>query len=172
MSEERFPNFNNFIKFFNTRRQLLQHLDSATTSTSKINVCDKPHYRKAIKMVNAAKAAFHSHVGNNVCQLCKGKHRITDCSQFITLTIHERKNIIIKNKLCLNCFRPGHDSAHCPSKFSCRTCAKRHHTMIHMPNKNGSSSNNQCSLKLQTNKSILLSTAVCMTCLLYTSRCV
>ena len=74
LSEERFPNFNNFIKFLNTRRQLLQNLDSATTSTSKINVCDKAHYRKVIKPVNAAKAAFHSHVGNNVCQLCKGKH--------------------------------------------------------------------------------------------------
>ena len=130
---------------------------------SKINVGDKAHYRKAIKTVNASKTTFHSHVGNNICQLCKGKQRLTDCSQFITLTQQERKNIIVKNKLCLNCFHPGHDSAHCPSKFSCRTCAKRHHTMIHMPNKNESSSNNQCSLKLQTNKSILLSTAVCMT---------
>ena len=53
--------------------------------------------------------------------------------------------------------------AHCPSKFSCRTCAKRHHTMIHISSISASSSNNQCSLKLQTNKSILLSTAVCMT---------
>ena len=163
LSEERFPNFNNFINFLNARRQLLQNLDSETTSMNKINVCDKSHYRKSIKTVNAAKATFHSHLGYNLCQLCKGKHRIIACPQFITLNIHERKNIILKNKLCLNCFRAGHDSAHYLSKFSCRTCVKHHHTMIHTSNKPESSSNNPCSLKLQTNKSILLSTAVCMT---------
>ena len=75
LSEERFPYFSNFIKFLNTRRQLLQNLDSAATSASKINVGDKAHYRKAIKPVNVSKSTFYTHIGNNICQLCKGKHR-------------------------------------------------------------------------------------------------
>ena len=110
--------FNNFMKFLNTRRQLLQNLDSATTSTSKLNNSDKTPYRKAIKPISAPRGAFHSHVGNNLCRLCNGKHRITDCLQFTSLAIPERKNVIIKNKLCLNCLRPGHESSQCPVSYT------------------------------------------------------
>ena len=151
------------MNFLNSRRKLLQNLDSATTSTSKLNTSDKTPYRKAVKPISAPRGAFHSHIGDNLCRLCNGKHRIIDCLQFTSLSVPERKNVIIKNKLCLNCLRPGHESSKCPSKFSCKKCARRHHTIIHVPNKDGSSINNQCSLKSQTNKSVLLSTAVCMT---------
>ena len=163
LSDERLPDFNNFIKFLNNRRQVLQNLDSVPSSISKVNVSDKSPYRRAIKPISINRTAFHARIVNNICQLCKAKHRLIECPQFVAITPLERKNILIKNKLCLNCMRTGHDFAHCPSKFSCRTCAKRHHTMIHIPSNNASSSNNQCSLKLQTNRSILLSTAVCMT---------
>ena len=132
LSDERFPNFSNFIQFLNHRRQLLQNLDGATGSVSKIHVSNKTPYRKAIKPVDITRATFHSHISNNICQLCRGKHRLSACPQFIAISPLERKNILIKNKLCLNCIRPGHDLAHCPSKFACRTCAKRHHTMIHI----------------------------------------
>ena len=87
----------------------MQTLDGTTTSVSKIHVSDKAHYRKAIKPVNINRATFHAHIGNNICQLCKGKHRLTECPQFVAITPLERKNILIKNKLCLNCTRPGHD---------------------------------------------------------------
>ena len=41
LSDEQFPNFNNFIKFLNSRRQLLQNVGGATSSVSKIHVSDK-----------------------------------------------------------------------------------------------------------------------------------
>ena len=74
--------------------------------------------------------SFHSHISNNICQLCRGRHRLSECPQFVAISPLERKNILTKYKLCLNCIRPGHDLAHCPSKFACRTCAKRHHTCL------------------------------------------
>ena len=58
LSEHKFPDFNNFMKFLNTRRQLLQNLDSATTSTSKLNGSDKTPYRKAVKPISAPRGAF------------------------------------------------------------------------------------------------------------------
>ena len=120
-------------------------------------------YRKAVKQISSPRSAFHSHIKNNVCRLCNGEHRLSDCPQFTSLSIPDRKNALIKYKLCLNCLRSGHESSKCPSKFSCKKCSRRHHTTIHIPNRDVTSVNNQCSLKSQTNKSVLLSTAVCMT---------
>ena len=49
LSDERFPNFNNFIKFLNGRRQLMQNVGAATSSVNRIQVSDKTPYRKTIK---------------------------------------------------------------------------------------------------------------------------
>ena len=125
LSEERFPNFSNFIKFLNTRRQLLQNLDSATTSTSKINVGDKAHYRKAIKTVNVSKSTFHTHVGNNICQLCEGKHRLTECSQFITITPQA------VSYTHLDVYKRQHTACVCFTSPSCGPQA--HHSSIYLP---------------------------------------
>ena len=139
------------------------NVGASASSVNRIQVSDKTPYRKTIKPVDLTRSTFHSHISNNICQLCRGKHRLSECPQFVAISPFERKNILIKHKLCLNWMRPGHDPLHCPSKFACRTCAKRHHTMIHISSSNATSRNNQFSLKVQTNKSILLSTAVCMT---------
>ena len=36
-------------------------------------------------------------------------------------------------KVCYNCLHPGHSSRQCPSRFSCRECGGRHHTLLHRP---------------------------------------
>ena len=71
LSDERLPNFSNFIKFLNNRRQVLQNLDSVLSSVNKVNISDKSPYRKAIKPININRTAFHARIGNNICQLCK-----------------------------------------------------------------------------------------------------
>ena len=50
-----------------------------------------------------------------------------------TLGVTERRKAAMNQRLCLNCLKGGHGFRDCPSKSSCRKCAKRHHTSIHDP---------------------------------------
>ena len=66
------------------------------------------------------------------CQMreCNGSHSISQCDGYKQLGTKERKAVVKKLKLCLNCLG-RHFVADCPSKFSCRTCNGRHHTSLH-----------------------------------------
>ena len=66
------------------------------------------------------------------CQMkeCNGSHSISQCDRYKQLGTRERKTVVGKLKLCMNCLG-RHFVADCPSKYSCRTCNGRHHTSIH-----------------------------------------
>ena len=66
------------------------------------------------------------------CQMkeCNGSHSIFQCDRFKQLGTRERKAVVSKLKLCMNCLGQ-HFVADCPSKFSCRTCNGRHQTSLH-----------------------------------------
>ncbi|XP_026819200.1 uncharacterized protein LOC113557858 [Rhopalosiphum maidis] len=38
-----------------------------------------------------------------------------------------------KFQLCINCLGAGHSTAECPSKHTCHSCYKKHHTLLHFP---------------------------------------
>lgn len=40
-------------------------------------------------------------------------------------------------KLCVNCLSSSHAKNNCKSKFSCKKCKKRHHTLLHLESKVG-----------------------------------
>ena len=66
------------------------------------------------------------------CQMkeCNGAHLISQCDRYKQLGTRERKTVVRKLKLCMNCLG-RHFVADCPSKFNCRTCNGRHHTSLH-----------------------------------------
>ena len=77
--------------------------------------------------------AYSSTVDHSTsCQMkeCNGSHSITQCDRYKQLGTRERKTVVRKLELCMNCLG-RHFVADCPSKFSCRTCNGRHHTSIH-----------------------------------------
>ena len=65
------------------------------------------------------------------CQMkeCNGSHSISQCDCYKQLGTRERKAVVRKLKLCMNCLG-RHFVADCPSKFSCRTCIIHHCTLI------------------------------------------
>ncbi|KAJ8961944.1 hypothetical protein NQ317_001038 [Molorchus minor] len=69
------------------------------------------------------------------CLFCdKGVHLLKDCQLFKNST-HEQKFKLIKDKhLCLNCFSNSHKVSACISKFSCRFCGSKHHSLLHKTN--------------------------------------
>ena len=65
------------------------------------------------------------------CPHCKKDHKIYVCQSFKDLPVKQRSERVQVLKLCTNCLASGHFVAHCASKFSCRTCGKRHNTLLH-----------------------------------------
>ncbi|XP_059223278.1 uncharacterized protein LOC131997037 [Stomoxys calcitrans] len=78
----------------------------------------------------------HYNAQNNkpVCQLCKSNHSLRECPQFLERSINDRINIVKTSHLCYNCLSSDHGVRECKSRFSCRECSQRHHSLIHKGN--------------------------------------
>ncbi|XP_058840907.1 uncharacterized protein LOC131696380 [Topomyia yanbarensis] len=64
------------------------------------------------------------------CAACSSNHPLFQCSTFQRLSVSDRDAILKTHSLCRNCFRTGHQAKGCQSKYSCRNCKGRHHTLV------------------------------------------
>ncbi|XP_044248761.1 uncharacterized protein [Drosophila takahashii] len=74
------------------------------------------------------------------CQFCKRNHWLYKCDDFRSKTIPERVNWLQKQRLCVNCFSNDHKAKDCRGR-PCFKCDKKHHTLLHLENTSGASSN-------------------------------
>lgn len=93
---------------------------------------------------NKPKIKTYSHLTTGVqCSVCNGNHYIFSCSDFIKLSIHDRISKVKQLNLCLNCLHKGHNVNQCKSSHNCKTCNKRHNTLLHIPIKRSQSNDVQ-----------------------------
>ncbi|XP_065085539.1 uncharacterized protein LOC135707601 [Ochlerotatus camptorhynchus] len=128
------PTFTKMIEFLQRRARILE--------TISIN---RPHHNqmKSVSQSSALKRPSQPCVSTNaatealpkafpLCPACeKQKHSLYDCPAFNSLDPKNRLKVITQKKLCSNCFRSDHFARTCRSKYSCKQCSKRHHSMIH-----------------------------------------
>ncbi len=91
---------------------------------------------KITKRANVSKSTnFAVNADTNVaCQMCKGKHDLDDCKQFLTMPVNERRSYLQQNNLCFACYDTGHTSKGCLHKRTCKICGKRHPSALHIDN--------------------------------------
>ncbi len=65
------------------------------------------------------------------CPACKEQHGLLRCPMFQSYDVDRRNKLVRESRLCINCFSSQHGFRQCPSRFSCKTCNARHHTMLH-----------------------------------------
>ena len=67
------------------------------------------------------------------CTLCKGRHFVVYCPNFLTMDASRKKAYIGESRTCRNCLRVGHLATGCPSQNCCRApnCQAQHHTLLH-----------------------------------------
>lgn len=70
-----------------------------------------------------------------ICNYCKKEHSIYDCKEFVRLTVENRIQFIRKEKLCERCMGRTHPTNDCIAKNVCKTCQKRHHSLLHLEKK-------------------------------------
>ncbi|XP_045477352.1 uncharacterized protein LOC123682646 [Harmonia axyridis] len=66
------------------------------------------------------------------CNYCKSSHNIYNCPSFLGKTASDRFKIVKDKNWCINCLHSGHQLNNCSSKSTCRTCNKKHHSLLHM----------------------------------------
>ena len=95
------------------------------------------------------------------CQMkeCNGSHSISQCDRYKQLGTRERKAVVRKLTLCMNCLG-RHFVADCPSKFNCRTCNERHHTSLHFDRSIKQQQSGVTSGAIFSGPSVLLPTAM------------
>lgn len=85
---------------------------------------------------NANSNATHQSVAKSgKCPCCDGNHYITKCPSFKTMRIKDRRDLVMKKGLCINCFASGHLGKDCPRNFKCNidNCGLKHNRFLHFP---------------------------------------
>ncbi|XP_023293941.2 uncharacterized protein LOC111677110 [Lucilia cuprina] len=71
------------------------------------------------------------------CRLClTSQHTIRYCPKFLQMNYDERFACVKQLDLCINCFSKQHRIKDCTSSFNCRTCHKRHNSLLHKDTEN------------------------------------
>ncbi|XP_058446110.1 uncharacterized protein LOC131427162 [Malaya genurostris] len=129
------PNYGALIEFLQRRTRVLESLLVNTVHASQTPVPSQP-----FKRFVPSKVYSHNFTDERVfkCVACSNNHRLFECQDFPKMPIEKRLDLVNSNRLCSNCFRSDHFVKNCPSKFRCRTCNGKHHTIIHpgFPNPN------------------------------------
>lgn len=120
------PGFVSLVDFLEKRTRILDAISSNITEARHHS--QKPSMKRSNVIAHAA-----ANTGNDLpaCHCCGDSHYISRCTKFQAMNLSERLDMINNKRLCSNCFRPGHWARDCNSKFNCRTCGKRHNSLIH-----------------------------------------
>ncbi|XP_011685182.1 PREDICTED: uncharacterized protein LOC105448357 [Wasmannia auropunctata] len=112
------PTYPDLLRFLSARALALEELTPGSSS--------KPSKSSTVTSATVATT------GDKPCSLCKRQHYINKCPQFVNKSASQRRDIIKSAKRCLNCLSHRHEIATCQSKYTCRICQQRHHTMLHI----------------------------------------
>ncbi|CAB3238247.1 unnamed protein product [Arctia plantaginis] len=117
------PTWPELRDFLRTRFRSLEMMDS--------------HKPRGIQFKSVAKPkSFHSISKDDrkrdfKCALCNGDHYVYHCKKFGDMSTKERQDFVQQSKLCFNCLAPSHTVVRCRQAACCRTCGRRHHTLLH-----------------------------------------
>ncbi|XP_055591485.1 uncharacterized protein LOC129743475 [Uranotaenia lowii] len=124
--EQESPTYFQLYEFIHKRSRMLQKCKVLTNTNT------------SVQMKNTRGKSSASHVvSENVvkCLSCKQAHQLSQCPTFLKLTPNSRLDFVKTHRLCINCLRSGHLAKDCRSSV-CRSCAKKHHTLLHLPPRN------------------------------------
>ncbi|XP_047019136.1 uncharacterized protein LOC124629667 [Helicoverpa zea] len=65
------------------------------------------------------------------CTFCTGEHKLSSCPKFIKESTENRRNFVLKNKLCFICLLSNHSVKFCKNTLKCQVCKRRHHSLLH-----------------------------------------
>ncbi|XP_062557315.1 uncharacterized protein LOC134222188 [Armigeres subalbatus] len=121
--DDDYPKYQELLEFIHRRSRIAQTLKLSKSA----NVQSENKHPKS--------RAITSHIASDNgsrCVSCKQVHFLFQCEQFRTLSPQQRFEVVKKHRLCINCLKGTHQAKNC-SSGSCKSCAKKHHSLLHLP---------------------------------------
>ncbi|XP_055528072.1 uncharacterized protein LOC129720607 [Wyeomyia smithii] len=115
---------NDLTDFLQRRVQILESLPSKFTESKR----ESSPTRKRIQPFRVSHNAVQTSTGK--CSACPENHWLYTCPTFQKMSVASRESLLRTQSLCRNCFKRGHQAKSCSSKYSCRKCKGRHHTLV------------------------------------------
>ncbi|XP_077272766.1 uncharacterized protein LOC143903178 [Temnothorax americanus] len=112
------PTYEDLDRFLTSRARALE--ESTPLNISKTNRSPK---------VTSATASPEA---PNSCPICNASHYLNKCQQFMKKSPSQRLEMVKRFNRCLNYLSSKHAAQSCTSKYACRTCQKKHHSMLHV----------------------------------------
>ena len=122
-SNDTFPKITDFIKFLNKRCDDFEVCQSAGNKT-----CNKPRTRAAVNKI--------MQISSYNCIKCNGNHRLFNCKYFLEMDARDRRGFVADKRLCFICLSGNHQSRICNSPHRCKTCKRRHNSLLHFEEEN------------------------------------
>ncbi|XP_055604816.1 uncharacterized protein LOC129753047 [Uranotaenia lowii] len=129
--------YTQMIEFLHQRVRVLKTVMPAKLQQSEVAKSTGSKYTSKKMVANTVAAGAKSTFPS--CVACKEKHLLFQCPRFESWPVHRRRELVASKRLCFNCFRSGHVAMKCVSKYTCRTCHERHHSLLHLPSSSKSS---------------------------------
>lgn len=125
------PSYTALIEFLHRRIRVLESVSVNHAQPSPQYVTSTPvaAARKFSHPNPLAKAAVDNHPSK--CYACDQRHPLVKCSKFEKMSAANRLALVNSNRLCLNCFRADHFLRACSSRYTCKFCKRRHHSLLH-----------------------------------------
>ncbi|KAF0289319.1 hypothetical protein FJT64_012424 [Amphibalanus amphitrite] len=97
-----------------------------TSSHEKCEACGhQSEEQRATQQVTTARAV------RRPCVICTEPHDVHTCKKFMALRLDERKEEVMKKRLCRGCLKPGHIWRDCRRRDKCDKCQMSHPTLLH-----------------------------------------
>lgn len=145
--DKEIPSYKDFIDFLKSQVKILdrtaapssshanrvpassveQHLNSNAKHNRPRNV----HYQSQTFLTSDGK-------GSESCLMCnKSDHQqFYKCPAFKSLSSKGRFDFIKSKRGCVNCLSLSHTVSQCNSSYTCKSCQKAHHTLLHLDSNN------------------------------------
>lgn len=127
--DEVFPTFTQLIEFLNSKCKLLECMNTVKSPKREYSIVNE---RKTTNTKVPSTRAYLSTTNKPHCNYCKQTHYITQCKDFLKLSVESRITECKRAKLCPNCLKCNHTANHCQSLNTCKLCNRRHHTLLHI----------------------------------------
>lgn len=125
--------YSSCVDFLYQRTRILQTVSSELEHRNiPVKVAGTTPLKKQHSRSVATSAVSTPRSNPPACISCPERHLIVHCPSFQKLSVGQRRELVAQKRLCWNCFKSTHIARNCDSKFSCRHCHERHHSLLHI----------------------------------------
>ena len=121
---------NDFIEFFDDETSLVNDPTYSKNALSNFKVDQRSSFVPARKSLKS----MYASAKEEKCKYCEKLHDIEKCTEYLKLSLGERRTFVFRNRLCFSCLgstNSDHSAKTCKERRTCRKCKEFHPTSLH-----------------------------------------